>query len=141
MKTFVPKDPGQDRRWLVVDAKGQPLGRLAVKIANALRGKDLPTFTPWVDTGAFVVVVNAKEVKLTGRKETQKIYQDYSGWRSGLKLQTAAQVRAGVHPERLVKDAVEGMLPGNHIARDMMRRLKIYPGAEHPHAAQTPANF
>ena len=140
MKTFVPKDPGQNRRWLVVDAKDQPLGRLAVRIANALRGKDLPTFTPWVDTGAFVVVTNAKEVKLTGNKETAKIYQRYSGWRSGLKLDTAAQVRAA-KPERLIEEAVVGMLPGNHIARDMMRRLKVYPGPDHPHSAQTPAPF
>ena len=138
MKTFVPKDPGENRRWLVVDAKDQPLGRLAVRIANALRGKDLPTFAPWVDTGAFVVVTNAELVKLTGNKETQKIYQRYSGWRSGLKLETAAQVRA-THPDRIIREAVEGMLPGNRIARDMMRRLKIYAGSEHPHAAQTPA--
>ena len=140
MKTFVPKDPGDNRRWLVVDAKGQPLGRLAVRIANALRGKDLPTFTPWVDTGAFVVVTNASEVKLTGRKEEQKTYQRYSGWRSGLKIATAAQVRA-TKPERMIEEAVVGMLPGNHIARDMMRRLKIYAGPDHPHAAQTPAPF
>ena len=140
MKTFIPKDPGTNRRWLVVDAKGQPLGRLAVRIANALRGKDLPTFTPWVDTGAFVVVVNAKDVKLTGSKEQDKIYQSYSGWRSGLKLTTAAQMRA-TYPDRMIYEAVEGMLPGNRIARDMMRRLKIYAGPEHPHAAQTPAPF
>ena len=140
MKTFVPKDPGTSRRWLVVDAKGQPVGRLAVKIANALRGKDLPTFTPWVDTGAFVVVTNAKLVKLTGSKEQDKIYQHYTGWRGGLKLTTAEQMRER-HPDWIIREAVEGMLPGNHIARDMMRRLKVYAGPDHPHAAQNPANM
>lgn len=137
MKTFVPQDPGENRRWLVVDAEGKSLGRLAVAIATALRGKDQPTFTPWIDTGAFVVVTNAEKVKLTGNKEQDKIYQHYTGWRGGLYETTAEQMRAK-KPELMVKKAVEGMLPGNKLARGMMRRLKVYAGSEHPHAAQNP---
>ena len=137
MKTFVPKDPGENRRWLVVDAKGKTLGRLAVVIANALRGKDQPTYTPWVDTGAFVVVTNAEKVKLTGTKEQNKIYQHYTGFRSGLYETTAEEMRAK-HPDWMIKKAVEGMLPGNNLARQMMRRLKVYAGPAHPHEAQNP---
>ena len=137
MKTFVPKNPGENRGWRVVDAADKPLGRLSVTIANALRGKDRPTFTPEVDTGDFVVVVNAAKVKLTGNKEEQKIYQTFSGYRGGQKRYTAAQVRA-THPERIIKHAVKGMLPKNNIAGDMMKRLKVYSGADHPHAAQKP---
>lgn len=137
MKTYVPKNPGEHRRWVVVDADGQPLGRIAVKIANALRAKDRPTYSPEVDTGDFVIVVNAATVRLSGNKEEQKIYQSYSGWRSGLKLKTAAEVRA-TFPERMIKQAVRGMLPKNNLARGMLRRLKVYAGAEHPHAAQQP---
>ena len=137
MKTFVPKHPGENRAWRVVDATDKPLGRLSVSIANALRGKDRPTFTPEVDTGDFVVVINAAKVVLTGNKEIQKIYQTYSGWRGGQKRFTAAQIREK-HPERLIEHAVKGMLPKNNIAGDMMRRLKVYADAEHPHASQKP---
>ena len=140
MKTFIPKDPGENRRWLVVDAAGKPLGRLAVEIANALRGKDQPTFTPWVDTGAFVVVTNAAKVKLTGNKEQNKIYQHFTGYRGGLYETTAEEMRVK-HPDWMIKKAVEGMLPGNTLARGMMRRLKVYAGAEHPHEAQNPSAF
>jgi len=140
MKTFTPKDPGENRRWLVVDAAGKPLGRLAVEIANALRGKDQPTFTPWVDTGAFVVVTNAAKVKLTGNKEQNKIYQHFTGYRGGLYETTAEEMRVK-HPDWMIKKAVEGMLPGNTLARGMMRRLKVYAGAEHPHEAQNPSAF
>ena len=134
MNTFFPKDPGQDRKWILVDAAEKPVGRLAVYIANALRGKDKPDYTPWVDTGAFVVVVNAAKA---GRKETQKTYERFSGWRGGHVVLPANVVRAK-DPGRLIKEAVKGMLPGNKLARDMMRRLLVYPGAEHPHAAQKP---
>ena len=137
MKTFVPKDPGDNRRWLVVDADGKTLGRLAVLISNALRGKDLPTFTPWIDTGAFVVVTNAEKIKLSGTKEQDKIYQHYTGWRSGLYETTVEQMRVK-HPDWIIKKAVEGMLPGNKLARGMMRRLKVYTGPAHPHEAQSP---
>lgn len=142
MKTFVAKDPGENRNWWVVDAEEKPLGRLAVGIANVLRGKDKPTYTPHVDTGDFVVVVNAEKVKLTGRKEEKKVYLRYSGHRGGQKSQTAAQLRA-THPDRMIKLAVRGMLPRNHIARQMFSRLKVYAGPEHPHAAQgtKPAQF
>ncbi len=137
MKTFFPKDPGADRRWLLVDAADQPVGRLAVKISNALRGKDLPTYTPWVDTGAFVVVVNAAKAKLSGRKDEQKTYERFSGWRGGHKILPVSVVREK-DPGRLISEAVKGMLPGNKLARQMMRRLLVYPGATHPHAAQKP---
>ncbi|NLF21953.1 MAG: 50S ribosomal protein L13, partial [Lentisphaerae bacterium] len=124
MKTFLPKDPGVNRDWIVVDVAGKPLGRAAVIIANALRGKCKPTFTPAVDTGDFVVVVNAAEVRLSGTKESKKIYQRYSGFRGGRKTFTAAEVRAA-HPERMIEEAVSGMLPGNHLCRRMLTRLKI----------------
>lgn len=137
MKTFLPKDPGVNREWMLFDVAGQPLGRAAVTIANALRGKLKPTFTPAVDTGDFVIVVNAAQVRLTGSKENQKIYQRYSGFRGGRRTFTAANMRER-HPERMIVQAVSGMLPGNHLCRRMLTRLKVYPGAEHPHQAQQP---
>jgi large subunit ribosomal protein L13 len=137
MKTFVAKDPGDNRDWLLVDAQDKPLGRLAVQIANTLRGKNKPTYTPHVDTGDFVVVINAEKVKLTGRKDEQKVYQRYSGYRSGLKEIPVAVMRER-HPDRIIKLAVRGMLPKNNLSRRMFRRLKVYAGVEHPHAAQNP---
>ena len=137
MKSFLPKDPGEDRTWVVIDAEGRPLGRLAVTVANMLRGKHRPTFSRQVDTGDFVVVINAEKVKLTGNKEQQKVYHSYSGYRGGLKSVTAAAVRAR-HPERLIEGAVKGMLPKNNLSRKMYRRLKVYTGSEHPHEAQHP---
>ena len=137
MKTTLPKDPGENRKWVVIDAEGKVLGRMAVEIANVLRGKSKPTFTPHVDTGDFVVVVNAEKVALSGRKEEQKLYRRYSGWRGGLKETNAAAVRER-HPERLVQHAVKGMLPKNNLSRKMLSRLKVYAGSEHPHAAQQP---
>ena len=139
-KSYRAPNPGDKRQWFIVDAKDQPLGRLAVVIANKLRAKDLPTFDPSVDAGAFVVVTNAASVKLTGKKEEQKDYNDYSGFRGGLKHYTAAEVRAA-HPERLILDAVWGMLPKNNIARKMMTRVKVFAGAEHTHAAQKPVEI
>lgn len=137
MKTFVAKDPGTERAWLVVDAADKTLGRLAVKIANVLRGKTKPTFTPHVDTGDFVVVINADKVKLTGKKEEQKIYHRYSGYRSGLKEIPASVIRKR-HPERLITLAVKGMLPKNKLSVKMLTRLKVYAGDQHPHVAQQP---
>ncbi len=137
MKTTIPKESQIERRWLVLDAAERPLGRLAVKVAGLLRGRGKVIYTPHVDTGDFVVIVNAAKVRLTGRKETQKIYQNFSGYRGGLKLKTAAEVRAR-HPERLVQQAVKGMLPKNKLSRTMYGRLKVYAGAEHPHTAQQP---
>jgi large subunit ribosomal protein L13 len=137
MKSFLPKDPGADRDWFVVDAAGIPVGRLGVKIANVLRGKDKPTFSPQVDTGAFVVVVNAAKVKLTGSKEEDKQYDRFTGFRGGHREVPAAVMRAR-HPERMIQSAVKGMLPKNRLCRHMFSRLKVYPGVEHPHAAQQP---
>ena len=136
-KSTRPANPGDSRKWFLVDAKDQVLGRLAVVIANKLRAKDSPSFDPSVDAGAFVVVVNAAQVKLTGKKETQKDYQRYSGYRDGLKHFTAATMRR-LHPDRIIKEAVWGMLPKNTIARKMMTRLKVFAGPEHTHAAQKP---
>jgi large subunit ribosomal protein L13 len=135
MKSFIANNPGAAREWVVVDAADKPLGRLAAKVADVLRGKDKPTFTPHVDSGSFVVVVNAQKVKLTGRKEDQKIYQHYTGYRSGLK-ETPASVMRERHPERMIELAVRGMLPKNKLSRKILRHLKVYAGAEHPHAAQ-----
>jgi large subunit ribosomal protein L13 len=138
MKTFVAENIENSlREWILIDAADQPLGRLAVQIANCLRGKNKVTFTPQVDTGAFVVVINAEKVKLTGRKEDQKIYSRFTGFRSGLKQVNAAALRAR-HPDQLVRLAVRGMLPRNHQSRTMVRRLKVYAGTEHPHEAQKP---
>lgn len=137
MKSFLPKDPGVNRDWILVDVAGKPLGRAAVAIANALRGKLKPTFTPAVDTGDFVVVINADKVKLTGSKESRKTYERYSGFRGGRRTFTAAEMRER-HPERMIQEAVAGMLPGNHLCQRMMPRLKIYAGADHPHQAQQP---
>lgn len=136
-KSYVAREDAVSRRWVLLDATNQPAGRLAVRIARTLRGKDKPTYTPHVDTGDFVLVVNAAKVALTGRKEEQKIYQDYSGYNSGLKRRPAAVIRRD-HPERIIRQAVRGMLPKNRLSRGMLKRLKVYPGPEHPHQAQRP---
>ena len=125
------------RHWHVVDAKGVVLGRLAAKVANVLRGKNKPVYTPHMDTGDFVVVVNAAQVALTGNKEEQKTYMSYSGWKGGERYRTVAEVRAK-HPEKIIEHAVKGMLPKNRLGRQILTKLKIYPGAEHPHTAQQP---
>ncbi len=137
MKTFLPKIDVQRRGWRIIDAKGAILGRLAVQVADALRGKDKPVFTPHLDAGDFVVVINAAEVVLSGNKETAKEYMRYSGWKGGEKYRTVAQVRE-THPERLVMHAVKGMLPKNRLGDRFLTKLKVYPGAEHPHDAQQP---
>jgi len=137
MKTTIPKTGARSRDWLVVDAAGKPLGRLAVRIADALRGKNRPDFTPHVDTGDFVVVINAEKVALTGRKNEKKVYRRYSGHRGGLKEIPASVLRQR-HPDRLIRLAVKGMLPKNSLSRRMFRRLKVYAGVQHPHAAQHP---
>ena len=135
MKSFLP-GIGTDRVMDSGRCRRQPR-RAAVLIANTLRGKMKPTFTPAVDIGDFVIVINADKVKLTGSKENKKIYERYSGYRGGRRTFTAAAVRER-HPERLIEQAVKGMLPGNHLCRRMMTRLKIYAGPEHPHQAQQP---
>lgn len=139
MKTFVPTAPAyEDRRWAVVDAADKPLGRLAVAVANALRGKDTRVFDPSVDNGAFVVVVNAEKARLTGRKNEQKTYQTYSGYRGGQRTITVETMRER-HPDRIIRLAVWGMMPKNNLSKKAMTRLKVHAGAEHPHAAQKPA--
>ena len=135
MKTFIPKEDQINRRWWLFDAEGQVLGEMATKIATVLRGKNKPTFTPHLDCGDFVVVVNAEKVVLTGNKNTQKTYQDYSGYMGGLRERTAAEVREK-EPERMVRQAVWGMLPKGRLGRQQIRKLKIYAGPNHPHEAQ-----
>ena len=137
MKTTLAKESEVSRTWYLVDATNKPVGRLAVKIANVLRGKTKPTYTPHVDTGDFVVVVNAEKVKLTGNKEEQKTYKTFTGFPGGLKVVKAAVVRAK-HPELLISHAVKDMLPKNNLSRQMFTRLKVYAGQEHPHTAQKP---
>jgi large subunit ribosomal protein L13 len=141
MKTTLPKQPtNEERQWFVVDAADKPLGRLAVSVANTLRGKTKPDFTPHMDTGDFVVVINASKVRLTGKKEEQKLYRRYSGYRGGLKETKASVVRER-HPDRLISLAVKGMLPKNNLSRRVFRRLKVYAGEDHPHAAQAPSTI
>ncbi len=125
------------RRWYLVDAEGQVLGRLASRIATVLRGKNRPTFSPHVDGGDFVVVINAAQVRLTGKKLTGKRYIRHSGWPGGIRQASAAEVLAK-NPVRLVREAVEGMLPKNRLGRRLATKLKVYPRAEHPHRAQKP---
>lgn len=137
MKTTIPKEADIRRSWYLVNASDKVLGRLAVKIANIVRGKNKPIFTPHVDTGDFVIVINANKVKLTGKKETQKIYLNYSGYRGGLKQTKASDVRTS-NPERMIYDAVRRMLPKNRLMRSALKRLKVYAGEEHPHEAQNP---
>lgn len=129
---------GAARRWRLIDADGKILGRLATQIAVALRGKDKPTFSPHRDEGDFVVVVNAAKVRLTGRKLVQKRAYRHSGYPGGFRSVTYEQLMQ-THPERAVEAAVRGMLPKNALGRRLLRKLKVYPGPEHPHAAQRPA--
>lgn len=137
MKTTLVRLDEKARAWYLVDATDKPVGRLAVKIANVLRGKTKPTYAPSLDLGDFVVVVNAQKVKLTGAKEEQKLYKHYTRYPGGLKVKKASEVRKA-QPALLVTHAVKDMLPKNHLSRQLFRRLKVYPGAEHPHAAQQP---
>jgi large subunit ribosomal protein L13 len=137
MKTHLPKVNLAQRKWHVIDANGAVLGRLAAQVANKLRGKDKPVYTPHLDAGDFVVVINADKVVVTGKKETDKKYMTYSGWKGGEKYRTVAQVRAR-HPEELITHAVRGMVPKNRLGRMLMTKLKVYKGSEHPHAAQQP---
>ncbi len=125
-------------RWHVVDATDQVLGRLATRVATLLRGKHNPMFTPHVDMGDFVVIVNAEKVKLTGRKLSQKVYYRHSGWTGSLRMTTPERVLESTHPEWLIQSAVRGMLPKNSLGRKLFRKLKVYSGPQHPHAAQQP---
>lgn len=137
MKTYLPKVELNARKWHVVDASGKVLGRLAAEIANTLRGKNKPVYTPHLDAGDFVVVINAEKVVLTGRKETDKEFMTYSGWKGGEKYRTVAEVRART-PERLILHAVKGMIPKNRLGDRLLTKLKVYRGEKHPHQAQQP---
>ena len=137
MRTFIASAKSADSRWHVIDANGQVLGRVATLAARLLQGKHKAVYTPFIDTGDHVVVVNASQVKLTGRKEEQKIYRRHSGYEGGLREERAAVVRKR-QPIRLVEEAVRGMLPKTKMGDAMYRKLKVYRGADHPHAAQTP---
>ena len=136
-KTRSVRKEDVERRWFVVDAEGMVLGRLATRIATVLRGKHRPEYTPHVDTGEYVSVINAEKVKLTGKKDLVKIYQNYSGYPGGLRELTANQVRDR-KPERLIESAVKGMLPKNKLGNAMIHKLWVYKGPDHPHAAQKP---
>lgn len=137
MKTYSQKASEIQRDWYVVDATGQVLGRLATQIATLLRGKHKPTYTPSLDGGDFVVVVNAEKVRLTGRKPEQKIYYRHTGYPGGLRA-TPYKRMLEKHPDRIIRFAVKGMLPKNRIGRRLMTKLRIYAGPHHPHAAQQP---
>ncbi len=137
MSSYLAKEGSVEKKWLVLDATDQVLGRVAVKVANILRGKHRPTYTPHVDTGDYVVVTNAEKVKLSGSKETDKIYYRHSGYPGGIKSTTAREVKAK-KPEMLLQKAVQGMLPKNKLSRQMIKKLKIIVGPDHPHQAQNP---
>jgi len=140
MKTTLPTSDQIKRDWYVVDATDKPAGRLAASIANVLRGKTKAIYTPHLDTGDFVVVVNAEKVRLTGGKEDKKIYKDYSGYPSGLTERPAHMIRSQ-DPTRILTQAVRGMLPKNRLGRRLIRKLKVYSGPNHPHEAQQPVEL
>lgn len=137
MKTYLAKKETVQPKWYLIDAEGQVLGRLAVKVANIIRGRNKASYTPHVDTGDFVIVINASKIALTGKKEETTEYMSFSGYVGGEKYRKLADVRAK-KPEFIIMQAVKGMLPKNYIARKMLTKLRVFPGAEHPHAAQNP---
>ena len=138
MRTFSAKPSDVERAWYVVDAEGLVLGRLAALVANRLRGKHKPIFTPHIDTGDHIVVVNAEKVHLTGDKQAQKTYYRHTGHPGGIKQRTADQILKGKHPERVIEKAVQRMVPRGTLGRDQLRKLHVYAGPEHPHAGQKP---
>ena len=137
MKTYVATPADRERNWVLVDAEGQTLGRLATQIADVLRGKRKPTYTPHCDVGDFVVVVNAEKISVTGNKRAEKLYHRHSGYPGGLKSRTLEEM-LDRRPEEVIRLAVKGMLPRNRLARKQITKLKIYAGPDHPHAAQKP---
>ena len=140
MKTFSAKPETVKRDWYIVDASGKTLGRLATGVAARLRGKHKPEFTPHVDTGDYIIVVNAGQIRVTGNKAKQKTYYHHTGYPGGIKAITFDKLVAKA-PEQVIEKAVKGMLPKNSLGRAMYRKLKVYPGSEHPHAAQQPINL
>jgi large subunit ribosomal protein L13 len=137
MKTYVATPATREREWLLVDARGKTLGRLATQIADILRGKRKPDYTPHVDTGDFVIVVNAREIAVTGNKREAKMYRRHSGYPGGLRSRTLAEMLER-QPEEVIRKAVKGMLPRNRLGRQQLRKLKVYAGPDHPHEAQKP---
>jgi large subunit ribosomal protein L13 len=137
MKTYVANSNDRERNWLVVDAADKTLGRLATQVADLLRGKRKPTYTPHVDTGDFVIVINAEKIHVTGNKRADKRYYRHSGYPGGLKSRTLEEMLAR-RPEEVIRKAVKGMMPRNRLARKQLTKLKVYAGPEHPHAAQQP---
>ena len=140
MKSYMARPREVERKWRLIDAEGQTLGRLATEIARFLRGKDKPQYTPHVDTGDFVVVVNAEKVVVTGRKAEQKVYYRHTGYPGGLK-ETSYEVMLGRKPTEILRKAVRGMMPKTRLGRQQLRKLKIYAGPEHPHEAQNPQPY
>ena len=136
-KTSVPSSDSIDRQWFLVDAENQTLGRLATEVASVLRGKTKPNFTPHLDTGDFVIVVNAEKIKVTGKKSDQKLYRRHSGRPGGMKVETFKTLQSRI-PERIVEKAIKGMLPHTRLGRQLFTKLKVYKGSDHPHAAQDP---
>ena len=138
MKTFSQKPAEVEKKWILIDAEGLVLGRLASIVANRLRGKHKATFTPHVDDGDNVVIINAEKVKLTGKKYTDKMYYWHTGWAGGIKERTARQIIEGRFPERVIEKAVERMIPRGPLGRRQMKNLRVYAGSNHPHEAQQP---
>jgi large subunit ribosomal protein L13 len=136
-KTYLPSTVNNDAKWYIIDAADQRLGRLATQIAMILRGKNKPTYTPHIDTGDFVIVINAEKVQVTGKKSSQKLYRRHSGRPGGMKTETFAKLQVRI-PERIVEQAVKGMLPKNSMGKHLFTKLNVYAGAAHPHAAQQP---
>ena len=138
MKTYTATPADIDKKWTLIDAEGVVLGRLAAIIAGQLRGKHKPTFTPHMDMGDNIIVINAEKIQLTGKKRTDKVHYWHTGYPGGIKSRTTGQILEGAHPERVVMEAVKRMLPTNTLARRQMTNLRVYAGAEHPHEAQQP---
>lgn len=139
-QTFMANESTIERKWFVVDAAGKTLGRLSTEVATILRGKHKPTFTPHVDSGDYVIVINASEIVLTGKKDSQKIYYRHSGHVGGIKAVSAGELREK-NPMRLLETSIKGMLPKNPLGRKQGKKLFVYGGAEHPHVAQQPVNY
>ena len=139
-KTSIPSLDSINRQWFLVDAENQTLGRLAAEVAQVLRGKNKPDYTPHLDTGDFVVIINAEKVRVTGKKADQKLYRRHSGRPGGLKEETFNALQARI-PERIVEKAIKGMLPHTRLGRQLFRKLKVYKGSEHPHEAQNPISL
>ena len=140
MKSYIAKPAEVERKWYVIDAEDKTLGKIAAEVASILRGKKKPIYTPHVDSGDYVIVINAEKVRVTGKKEEQKIYKSHSGYPGGLKETTLRELRAK-KPEEIIRHAVKGMMPKGKLGRQMFKKLKVYAGPEHPHTAQNPEEW